>query len=197
MFYSIATTILKIFIYPIFLPKIRGRENIPNSGGFILTSNHRSNWDVIMLGCACPRQLNFMAKKELFENRFLSFLISNLNAFPINRGLGDVGAIKTALIRLKKGCGLLLFPEGTRVKEGEAVEAKAGVAMLAVRGKVPVIPMAIVGEYKLFSRLKVTFGEPISFEQYYDIKPDAACLSTLSDGVLQRINQLKALELNA
>ncbi len=190
MFYSFAKGLVA-FIFSLFMPmKVIGRDNIPKEGGMILALNHRSNIDVIMGGIACPRPLNYMAKKELFENKFLGWLISHLNAFPLDRAGNDLKAIKTALTRLKEGKVLGIFPEGTRVKNGDDVSAKAGVSMLALRAKVPVVPGVIVGDYKIFRKVYIIFGEPISLEKYYDTKQSSEDLLKISGEILDEIKKM-------
>lgn len=190
MFYTVVRALIA-FVYSLFMPMtIVGRDNIPKEGGMVLALNHRSNNDVIMAAVACPRQLNFMAKKELFENKILAWIISHLNAFPLDRSGSDLKAIKTALSRLKEGKVLGIFPEGTRVKNNEDVSAKAGVSMLAIRAKVPVVPGAIVGDYKPFKRVYIIFGEPVSMEKYYDSKQTNDDLLRISGDILDEIKKI-------
>lgn len=190
MFYRFARAVVRVVCAPFFWRKVIGRENIPKTGGVILALNHRSNWDVVIAGLSCPRPLNFMAKKELFENKMLGWLIRHLNAFPLARGTGDIKAVKTAMGRLKAGEVLQLFPEGTRVKDGSDVDAKAGVAMFATRAKVPVVPGVIVGDYRAFHRITVVFGKPIYLEEYYGQKLEMQQLHKISDGILEQIRQM-------
>ncbi len=192
MFYKIVLNIIRIFCAPFFYRKVVGAQNIPRSGGLIIALNHRSNWDVVMAALSCPRMLNFMAKKELFHNKLFGWLISHLGAFPLSRGTGDIKAVKTAIGRLKDGKVLQLFPEGTRVKGNEDVDAKAGVAMLAIRGQVPVVPGVIVGEYKPFCKLHVVFGKPVSLDSYYGQKPDTEQLQKISEKIMQHVRTMDA-----
>lgn len=190
MLYKIMRIIATVLLAPFFWRTVIGKENIPKKGGAILALNHRSNWDVVVAAISCPRPLNFMAKKELFSNRLFGWLISQFGAFPLSRGKGDVKAIKTAIGRLNEGKILQLFPEGTRVRNQSDVKAKAGVAMLAVRTKVPVIPGVIVGEYRPFRRIYVAFGKPVSLEQYYGQKLDGEQLYEISEGIMGRIRKM-------
>lgn len=192
MFYSFIKTLAMLVFAPFMPRKTIGRENIPAEGGFVLALNHRSNWDVIAGGLSCPRQLHFMAKKELFQNKLFGWFLRHINAFPLDRGGNDLKAIKTALSLLKSGEVLGIFPEGTRVKHGEDVSAKAGVSMLALRAKVPVVPGVIVGDYKLFRRVYVVFGEPISLEKYYDKKLSNEELLQISGEILTEIKKMDA-----
>ena len=112
MFYNIAVWIVRVALLVVFRIKTVGRENIPKEGGVIIAYNHRSYWDPVMAGLTCPRKLRFMAKEELFKNKFFGFLIKSLGAFPISRGHGDLGAIKGSLKILAQGDAMLIFPEG-------------------------------------------------------------------------------------
>ncbi len=192
MFYSVIKVIAMIVFAPFMPRKVIGKEHIPAQGGFVLALNHRSNLDVIAGGLSCPRQLHYMAKKELFQNKLFGWFLKKLNAFPLDRAGNDLKAIKTALSLLKSGEVLGIFPEGTRVKHGEDVGAKAGVSMLALRAKVPVVPGVIVGDYKLFRRVYVVFGEPISLEKYYDTKQSNEALLKISGEILDEIKKMDA-----
>lgn len=194
MIYQIAKQLVQFFLYLVFRIQVTGKENIPASGGAILAVNHRSNWDVLVVGVKCPRKLRFMAKAEMFSNGLFSWVLSHLGAFPIHRGKGDIGAIKGALTILKQDEMLLMFPEGHRVRDGARVHAKTGVAMLAVRGKVPVIPVSVCGTYRWMSRVTLHFGKPVTFEEYYGQKLEPEKLQQLSDGILNTIHSLKAPE---
>lgn len=157
------------FVYILVRPLVRllmpfrvvGLENVPE-GGALLCANHASGWDPILIALALPNDsaLAFMAKEELFRNRFLNWLIRKLGGFPVNRGGNDLAAMKTSLKALGDGKRLLVFPEGTRVeKEGDA-QAKGGITMMATRTGVPIVPIYCGGRKKLFSRYTIVFGEP-------------------------------------
>ena len=141
--------------------RVVGLENVPE-GGALLCANHASGWDPILIALALPNDscMSFMAKEELFRNRFLNWLLRKLGGFPVNRGGNDLAAMKTALKTLGDGRRLLVFPEGTRVeKEGDA-QAKGGITMMATRTGVPIVPIYCGGRKKLFNRYTIVFGEP-------------------------------------
>jgi 1-acyl-sn-glycerol-3-phosphate acyltransferase len=144
-----------------------GGERIPREGPVIIASNHVSNWDPVLVGLACPRELHFMAKQELFENPILRWLITAYNALPVKRGEADHRALRVASQVLKRGDALIMFPEGTRSLDGEIGSAKAGVGFLACTTGAPVVPACIVGSSSLKSavtrraQLRVAFGEPV------------------------------------
>ena len=184
---------VKVVLYPFFRVKAEGRENIPKDEGYGLAANHISAWDPISLALTCPDELNFMAKKELFKFKPFAWLLKILNAFPIDRSGSDVKAIKTALGLLKSAKPLLIFPEGTRLKEKDQTDddAKDGMIMLAHRSKVPVVPAAIVGNYKIFSTVHVKFGKPIYLDEYYGCKLDSDTMHKISNEVLSEIRKIR------
>ena len=154
-----------LFVYHIFYNlKFIGKENIPKGGSHIFASNHRSYADPVLISLAVRTPFSFMAKEELFKkNIFFAALIKALGAFPVTRGKGDTSAIDKSLKCLNKGRNLVIFPEGTRSKDGKVGRGKTGVALIAAVALVPVIPVGIVFEGKLKFRKKVTvkFGKPI------------------------------------
>ncbi len=190
MFYKIICVILRGVLHLSFRVSVEGRENMPAEGGGIVAMNHRSNWDVPVAGLTSPRKLGFMAKAEMFKSKIGNWLFSSLGAFPVQRGKGDIGAVKAALSRLKEGQLVAMFPEGRRVKEGAVSEPKPGVVMLAIKAKVPVIPVHISGTYKWFGKIKVSFGKPIYYEEFYGEKLAVEDLQVLSNGLMATINAL-------
>ena len=187
MFYNIAVWIVRVALLVVFRIKTVGRENIPKEGGVIIAYNHRSYWDPVMAGLTCPRRLRFMAKEELFKNKFFGFLIKSLGAFPISRGHGDLGAIKGSLKILAEGDAMLIFPEGRRVLDNSRPKAKPGMVAIAHRAKVPVVPATISGEYKWMRKITVTYGEPV----YLDFTKKLTQEETLSaaDDIMARIRE--------
>lgn len=137
------------------------RDRLPG-GGAILCPNHTKLSDplfvVFALGLGVKPQV--MAKAEFMHIPILGWLLSKAGVFAVDRGKADVAAVKRALKCLKDGDKLLMFPEGTRSKDGEMGEAKNGAAMFAVRTGVPIVPMYIPAEKKWFRRTPVVFGEP-------------------------------------
>ncbi|MEK6727579.1 MAG: lysophospholipid acyltransferase family protein [Candidatus Omnitrophota bacterium] len=160
----------------------QGRENIPKRGGFIIASNHVSFLDPVMVGVACPRKLNYMARHDLFSNRFFSCWLYNVGAFPVKRKTADISALKEAIKRLEDGKGLILFPEGARVENITLNKRpEPGVGFLASKVNVPVIAAFVKGAEKAFPRganffrpekVSVYFGKQIRIDTkipYQDI----------------------------
>ena len=123
MLYKFLSGLAKAVTHCIFRVKVVGKENVPKDGGMILAVNHKSNLDPIFAGAYCPRPLRFMAKADLFKNKLFGGLIKKLGAFPIQRGRGDIGAIKGAFSILKNNDAMLIFPEGHRITTGKRVMA--------------------------------------------------------------------------
>ena len=153
--------------------KIEGAENIPRQGGAVLACNHPGGMDSFVLGFACPRQVFYMAKRELFNiHPVVSFLLHRIGAFPINRGARDTVAIQYSVDLLKQGRVLGMFPEGTRNRGRPMRRGKSGAVRIAIDAGVPVVPVAVQGIphlhrnwYNPFKRTKlsVQFGQPVTF----------------------------------
>jgi 1-acyl-sn-glycerol-3-phosphate acyltransferase len=158
-----------------------GRENIPATGGVLLVSNHLSYLDVFVLGLLIPRHLNYVARSTLFLP-VLGFLIRSVGGFPIQRdGMGASG-LKETLRRLRNGGIVVLFPEGTRSATGAVGELKPGIAVLATRARVPVVPTALAGTMEAWPRwrpfpwvypIRIHYGPPILPRDIADLAPEA------------------------
>ncbi len=151
---------------------VEGMERLPKNG-VLLCPNHASNWDPILVALKLPKnyRLHIMAKEELFQNPLLGWLLRKVGAFPVSRGNNDINTVRTAMQAIKDGDNLLIFPEGTVVRNGVGyidglpAHAKAGVAMIGVRTGAALVPVFVDGEKKLFRRTRIIFGEP--YEPHY------------------------------
>ncbi len=150
------------FYHPI---KVIGRENIPE-GGCLVCANHSSMSDpcFVVVAFSKKRQLHIMAKASVMRLPILGPLLKKAGIFGIERGKADFTAVKTAMKLLKDGEYVLMFPEGTRVREQEDVEAKNGAAMLAFRTGVPILPVYVPTKKPPFRRMKVVIGEPYTIQ---------------------------------
>ncbi len=142
-FYRFGKVVCNIFCAIAFRIEVYGAENLPQEGGFILASNHVTELDPVLLGIKVNRQLNFMAKVELFKNKLFGALITALGAFPVSRGTGDTSAIDKAIDTVEKGNVLAIFPEGTRSKDGELRRFKSGTIVVAEKTGADIIPTGI------------------------------------------------------
>ena len=191
MFYAFVKFVFKFVLLVLFRIKTVGKDRVIE-GGTILAVNLKSNWDPLAIWATCPRRLAYMAKSELFKFKPFGALLKAVGVFPVHRGKGDIGAVKTALSILKQEKPMVIFPEGRRVKEGERCEIKPGVTMLATHAKVPVIPVRICGKYRLFHRITVIYGEPIFLDEYYGEKLTVEKMQSLSQSIMQQVYSLNA-----
>jgi len=143
---------------------LKGRENVPSKGPFIIASNHLSWTDVPLVPAYLPGKAIYMAKEEAFYSK-VGWLVRFLGAFPVKRGEGDRQAIRAADEQLKAGKVLVIFPEGTRSRTHKMAKAHAGLGMIALRSGVPVVPVAVWGSEnflkKFRPRVTITYGEPM------------------------------------
>jgi len=188
--YSVLKFIIKIFCKLIFFVEVKGEENIPKEGAAILAINHISFWDAPIILAFSNRRMRTMGKAELFDHKLLAPFLRMAGAFPVHRGTSDITAIKTALKTLKDGEIFTIFPTGTRVKEGEYADAKAGVALIASKSGAPVIPIAIRGGYRLFKKVTVHIGQPLYVKNENGTKPSGDELKIYADKILETINSL-------
>jgi len=142
--------------------KVVGAENVPRTGPLIVAPNHRSYADPPLVGVALPREVHFLAKKELFSFPPFGWFIRNLNAHPLNRA-GDIAAFREATRILKSGGGLIIFPEGRRMDTDTLGPAKAGIGMLGALSGAPILPVYLHNSRFMvrFRRVEVHFGKPI------------------------------------
>ena len=172
MFYAFVVTGAWLLWHLGFRIQVIGKENLPKDGrGFVLASNHISAIDPVFIVIAryWGKRMLIMAKDELFHiNPLLSWMFRNVGVFGVERGKGDTKVVEQAIEKVKKGQGMLIFPEGTRSKTGELGKVKSGAFVVASQAGVEMIPCRIIyqhGTMKLFSRVRVCFGKPIPAEQ--------------------------------
>ncbi|MCL4458384.1 MAG: 1-acyl-sn-glycerol-3-phosphate acyltransferase [Chloroflexi bacterium] len=174
----------------------QGVENVPKHGSLILVSNHLSALDPLVLGLACPRPINFLAKKELFRIPVLSFLFRHLGTIPLDRATQDIEAARMAFQVLRQGGILGIFPEGTRSTSGEMRPFRTGVANFALKLKVPILPVAIVGTDRAMpkrsilprpAKMEVRFGPTFELSQFYDRPRTPGILNQSTEIIRSRV----------
>ena len=171
-FYRRAWAILAGFFRFVMRLHATGKENVPDEGGHVLCINHVAAVDVISVAAVCPRQLRFLAKKELFSIPLLGWLIRRLGACPLDRGGSDVAAIKKTVALASSGALVGIFPQGHRYpgKNPADTPIKNGAGLIAFRSGCPVIPVCLKmkkQKYALFRRVEVIFGKPISHAELF------------------------------
>jgi 1-acyl-sn-glycerol-3-phosphate acyltransferase len=192
-FYRFAKIVVGVIYRTMFRFRVTGLENIPTTGGAIVCANHTSVQDTVVLGVACRRQLHFLAKHELWKFKFLTWIFDGLGAVPINRENPSMDSFKHTLQLLKEGRAIAIFMQGGRRRDFDQSDAKAGVALFAVKGRAPVVPVNISSKFKIFSKVHINIGKPISFEDYWDKKVRTQQLNEIAGKVMDAIANLGSL----
>lgn len=188
--------LLKLLISAIFAVFYRvelvNTNNVPESGPVLICANHNGIMDMFFIGYKIKRNIHYMAKEELFKIPLIGLIIKRLGAFPVRRGKGDVSSIKTVFRLLDEGKAVGIFPEGTRTngKRKKDIKIKPGAAMIALRTGVRVLPVAINGNYRLFSKVRVVFGKPFIIESEEDKKYRNSELIKISEGIMKKVYSL-------
>jgi 1-acyl-sn-glycerol-3-phosphate acyltransferase len=179
--------------------KIYGRENLIEEGPAILASNHASYLDPPLVGVACRNEIFFLARKSLFEKPVFGPLVSRLNCIPIDRDRGDVAAVRAILRLLKEGKRTVVFPEGTRSRDGNLQPARAGLGLIIAKSLAPVVPVRIFGSYAAlprsggirFSPVTMVVGKPLIFTKADLGTDERLAYQVLSDRVMATIAALE------
>ena len=171
-FYRRAWAILAGFFRFVMRLRATGAENVPAEGGHVLCINHVAAVDVISVAAVCPRQLRYLAKKELFRVPLIGWLVRRLGACPLDRGGSDVAAIKKTVSLASSGELVAIFPQGHRFpgKNPADTPIKNGAGMIAFRSGCDVIPVCLrmkKQRYALFRRVEVIFGKPIAHAELF------------------------------
>lgn len=183
------------FVYSVFFrAKAVGLENFSEDQNCILLGNHIHALDPVTLALFYkPSEVHFIAKESLFKRKWLAALLSKLHAFPVNRGGTDMGAMRQAMQVLRDGHVLGIFPEGHRQPDAKVKRLETGVAVMALRSDVPVIPVYIAGKYRLFGRLRVAVGKPVPLEDLRAGRADAGALEAVKERVMEALEALEPL----
>ena len=195
-FYARAWSILRPLVM-FFLPvELRGTENLGDEAA-ILCANHSSAWDPILLVLAMPQNFNvrIMAKKQLFSIPVVRWFLRNIGVFPVDRGNSDINAVKTAITSLRDGWNLLIFPEGTVIRDGIGkadglpAHAHSGAAMIGVRTGAVFMPVFLDGKKRLFHKTRIIIGKPYT-PVYTGRRGTAEEMQNIADDLLREIYAL-------
>lgn len=173
--FTLCAGLVELFLHLLYRFEYRGLEHLPRTGGFILVCNHQSFLDPLSAGTASvDRPYTTIARDSLFRFRPFGALLRSYGCVPIERGAGDTGALRTALAQLAMGRSVFMFPEGTRNEDGRTQRFKPGVALLARRARIQIVPVAVDGNFDIWPRtrrrprlrgwMQAEFGAPIPAE---------------------------------
>ena len=186
--YDFLKPIVRAYYFLVRGIRATGTENVASPGGYILCSNHVSASDPFVLATCVRRRLHFMAKAELFKTRIVGGFISAIGAFPIRRGESDLGAVRESIRLLSEGHVVGIFPQGTRSRENAHTQLEPGVALIALRAGVKVVPAYIDGPYRLFHHVDVTVGAPVDISDLGN-RYDSATLTEVTSRISSAIWQ--------
>jgi 1-acyl-sn-glycerol-3-phosphate acyltransferase len=149
-------------------------ERVPLTGPVILAANHASFLDPPLVGAGLKREINYLARETLFRFPVVGALLRAVNSVPVDRDGGGAGGLKAILGRLLAGGGIILFPEGTRTRDGRLQPARSGIGLTVIKSSAPVVPARVFGTYEAFGRrlkfprpypVAVKYGQPMYFEK--------------------------------
>jgi 1-acyl-sn-glycerol-3-phosphate acyltransferase len=193
MFYQVAKAICRTYLFLVRRWKILGPTQLPPGQGLVLVANHTSYLDPVIIGCVFNRRIYFMAKAELFKIPGLSWIITKLGAFPVQRQGVDRVAIRRALELLTAGEVVGIFPEGTRSATGELLNPHLGAAMLAAKGGMPLLPVAVSGAKGFWGQVNVNVGKPMDITTCDRRKISRTQLEEASRDIMSEISRLLAV----
>lgn len=209
-YYVLKYAVLGPLLRLLFRPRIEGLDHIPAEGAAIVAGNHLSFSDHFLMPAMLKRRITFLAKAEYFtgpgiKGRLTAAFFHSIGQIPVDRSGKEAGAaaIREGLGVLAKGELLGIYPEGTRSHDGRLYKGKVGVAVMAIRAGVPVIPCAMVGTFEIqppgqavpsIRRVTIRFGEPLDFSRYAGMDNQKAAIRAVTDEIMYAILNLSGQE---
>ncbi|MBI3415097.1 MAG: 1-acyl-sn-glycerol-3-phosphate acyltransferase [Verrucomicrobia bacterium] len=152
--------------------RILDHDNVPRTGPVILAANHASYLDPPLIGCALPREINYLARESLFRFPIVGAVLRAWNCVPVDRDGGGAAGLRAILDRLLAGGAVIVFPEGTRTSDGQLGAARAGLGLMVIKSTAPVVPVRVFGTFEAYGRrhrfprpyqVTVKYGAPLDF----------------------------------
>ena len=169
-------------------------ERVPLSGPVILAANHASFIDPPLVGAGLKREINYLARESLFRFPVVGAILRAVNSVPVDRDGGGAAGLKAILGRLLAGGGIILFPEGTRTRDGLLQPARSGIGLAVIKSDAPVVPVRVFGTFEAYGRhlkfpyphsIAVKYGQPMLFEE---LRAEAkTCSKQRLKGIYQQI----------
>lgn len=192
MFFWICFVIVFLPLVLIFPIKKIGKKNLKELKGknYIVSCNHMSNFDPVMMDITLKKKFRYLAKKELFSSKFKSAVLRAYGGVPVDRKNVDPTSIKEIFRLINNGKNICIFPQGTRAKTVKIEEgtAKEGVAMFSIRTNTPVVPMMFDKKIKAFRKVKLYIGKPIYPDETR--KKDKEYVSEFANLIVEKMNNL-------
>lgn len=187
---SIVRTVIKAFYKIVFRLETKNMDNIPKNEPVILCANHLNIFDGVGIVVFTNKPVRFIAKYEIFENRFANWILHLFDAIPVRRGMRDLESMKICMKALKQGDSLGIFPEGTRKGLAKGTKVKNGAAFMALKTNTKVVPVGIQGSFKLFTKVILNYGKPIDFSKYNSENPEKDKLDQATKEIMDNIIML-------
>ncbi|MHB8513524.1 MAG: lysophospholipid acyltransferase family protein [Actinomycetota bacterium] len=204
--YNFVVYTLRPLLRTFFRWRFRGKENIPRTGPAIFACNHISYFDPLCQGyllVQCRKRIRFFAKAELWRNPFLHFILKGAHQIPVERGSGETGPVEGALKALANGDGVIIYPEATITTNPDLtpMKGKTGAARVAIQSGAPVVPIAVWGSHwvspkgrvkskRLFRKVFVTAGPPMSFIEFKGRQEDPGALREVTDRIIETLDHM-------
>jgi 1-acyl-sn-glycerol-3-phosphate acyltransferase len=198
--YFLAWITVRVLGVAYFRWRVCNPERVPRAGPAILAANHASYLDPLFIGGSLPRELHYLARESLFRNPVLRVVLRHWNSVPVDRDGGGAAGLKGILERLQAGGAIILFPEGTRTRDGRLQPARAGIGLAVIKSDCPVVPVRLLGTWEAFGpHLLVPRPHPVTlkFGPLLDFTALRAEAKTCSRARLKEIYQQVADEIMA
>jgi 1-acyl-sn-glycerol-3-phosphate acyltransferase len=172
--YRLGWTFFRAVFAVYFRWRVFNPERVPGTGGVILAANHASFLDPPLVGAGLRRPISYLARESLFRFPGIGALLRSWSAVPVDRDGGGAAGLKAILERLLAGNGIILFPEGTRARDGKLQPARSGIGLIVIKSEAPVVPVRTFGTFEAFGRnqkfprprcVTLKYGAPMQFEQ--------------------------------
>ncbi len=192
--YTFARIVMGIVFALIYPLRAHDRHKLDRDAPFIIVSNHGSMLDPLAIAVKCPRhEIRFLGKKELTKHPVVRWLVKHLHMITLDRHMTDITAMRSALDVLKQGRVVGIFPEGTRRKPENAMqELESGVSLLALRARVPLIPVYLKGQFRPFRTVHMHVGDPIPYEDLLEKGINRGTCDMLTERIAQHTLSLGA-----
>lgn len=189
--YIFLKKIINFIVYKlVYRVKVINKDRIPKEGAYIICANHINMLDALSVVCTSKRKIRFICKHSMFKVKFLGYALKLADTIPVDREKNDIESMKRTIKALKNGDVLGIFPEGTRKGMEKNVKAKNGAAFFSLKCKVNVIPLGIQGTFKPFTKVKLIYGEPLDFSEYYGKEKDKEALEKVTNIIMDNIVML-------